>query len=151
MKFSATYAVSGPREKIFSLITDAVVLQRCIAGCEKMERTGEDTYNAHLKIGVAGLKGNYVGKVELKNKRLPESYTLIMEGKGGPGFVKGTGQIRLLEKGAETEIQCNAEAQVGGMIAAIGSRLVEALGKKMMDDFFKKFGEEVKRSQASQL
>jgi carbon monoxide dehydrogenase subunit G len=151
LKFSATYAVSGPREKIFSLITDAVVLQRCIAGCEKMERTGEDTYNAHLKIGVAGLKGNYVGKVELKNKRLPESYTLIMEGKGGPGFVKGTGQIRLLEKGAETEIQCNAEAQVGGMIAAIGSRLVEALGKKMMDDFFKKFGEEVKRSQASQL
>ena len=116
-----------------------------------MERTGEDTYNAHLKIGVAGLKGNYVGKVELKDKRLPESYTLAMEGKGGPGFLKGTGQIQLLEKGTETEIKCSAEAQVGGMIAAIGSRLVEALGKKMMDDFFKKFGEEVKQSQASQI
>ena len=142
MKFSANYTVPAPRDKVFSLITDPAVLQRCIAGCEKMELTSEDTYNAHLKIGVAGLKGNYVGKVQLKDKKLPESYTLLMEGKGGPGFVKGTGQILLSEKGDGTEIHCDAEAQVGGMIAAIGSRLVEALGKKMMDDFFKKFVEE---------
>jgi len=108
-----------------------------------MERTGEDTYNAHLKIGVAGLKGSYVGKVELKDKRVPESYSLLMEGKGGSGFVKGTGHIQLSDKGVETEIRCDAEAQVGGMLAAIGSRLVEPMGKKMLDDFFKKFSQEV--------
>jgi len=108
-----------------------------------MERTSEDNYNAHLKIGIAGLKGNYVGKIQLTEKHVPESYKLLMEGKGGPGFVKGSAHIQLSDKGVQTELRCDADAQVGGMIAAIGSRLVEAIAKKMMDDFFKKFGEEV--------
>jgi carbon monoxide dehydrogenase subunit G len=143
MKFTATYAVPAPRDKVFALITDPVVLQRCIPGCEKMELTSEETYNAHLKIGIAGLKGSYVGKVQVKDKRVPESYSLLMEGKGGPGFVKGTAHIQLADKGDQTGIRCEAEAQVGGMIAAIGSRLVEPIGKKMMDDFFTRFAQEV--------
>ena len=146
MKFAATYTVPAARDKVFTMITDPAVLQRCIAGCEKMERTSEDNYNAHLKIGVAGLKGSYIGKVQLQDKRPPESYTLFMEGKGGPGFVKGNGRIQLVEKDGHTEILCEAEAQVGGMIAAIGSRLVEAVGKKMMDDFFKRFADEISKT-----
>jgi carbon monoxide dehydrogenase subunit G len=109
-----------------------------------MVRTSEDNYDVRLKLGIAGIKGSYVGKVQLKDKKIPESYTLLIEGKGGPGFVKGTGHIKLTEKGAETELHCDGESQVGGMIAAIGSRLVEAIGKKMMDSFFKKFAEELK-------
>ena len=112
-----------------------------------MERTSEDSYDAHLKIGIAGLKGNYVGKVQLKDKRVPESYTLALEGKGGPGFVKGSARIQLTDSGLETQVRCDAEAQVGGMIAAVGSRLIEAVGKKMMDDFFKRFGDEVAKDQ----
>src|SRR6266446_9164314 len=145
MKFSATLTIPASRERVFALLTDSTVLQRCIEGCEKMVRTSEDSYDAHLKIGVAGLKGNYVGKVQMKDKKAPESYTLLIEGKGAPGFVKGTAHIQLADKAGETELRCESDAQVGGMIAAIGSRLVEAIGKKMMDSFFKKLSEEVKR------
>ena len=143
MKFSSTYTLPAAREKVFALITDPAVLQKCIEGCEKMVRTSEDNYDVHLKLGIAGIKGTYVGKVQLKGKKIPESYTLLIEGKGGPGFVKGTGHIQLADKGAETELHCDGESQVGGMIAAIGSRLVEAVGKKMMDSFFKKFAAEL--------
>jgi len=146
MKFAANYTVPAARDKVFEMITAPTVLQRCIPGCEKMERTSEDNYDAHLKIGIAGLKGGYLGKVQLQDKRPPESYTLLMEGKGGPGFVKGTGHIQLKENNGATEIRCDAEVQVGGMIAAVGSRLIEAVGIKMMDDFFKKFAEEVAKT-----
>src|SRR5262245_49035319 len=139
MKLSATYQVPAPRDKTFAALTDPAVLQRCIDGCEKMEKTGEDSYDAHLKIGVAGLKGSYVGKVRLQDIRPPEAFTLIMEGKGGAGFVKGTARIALTGEGSQTQLSCEADAQVGGMIAAIGSRLIEAAARKMMDDFFKKF------------
>src|SRR6266566_8377752 len=101
MKFTATYTFPAPREKVFSLITDPAVLQRCIEGCEKMVRTSEDNYDAHLKIGIAGLKGSYVGKVQIKDKKAPESYTLLIEGKGAPGFVKGTAHIQLADKAGE--------------------------------------------------
>jgi len=143
VKLAATYSIAAPRDKVFTLITDPAVLQRCIEGCEKMVKTGEDSYDAHLTIGIAGLKGNYVGKVQIKDKLVPESYTLVVEGKGKPGFVKGTAQIKLTDKGGQTELRCESDAQVGGLIAAVGSRLVEAAGKRMMDEFFKKFGEQV--------
>ena len=146
MKFAANYSVTATPEKTFAMITDPVILQRCIAGCEKMERTGEDSYNAHLKVGIAGLKGSYVGKVQLTDKQPPEAYTLQIEGKGAPGFLRGSARIQLKEKDGGTEVRCEAEAQVGGMIAAVGSRLVQAVGKKMMDDFFKQFAEEISKA-----
>jgi len=143
MKLQSTYLLPAPRDRVYAAITDPAVLQRVIDGCEKMVQTGEDAYDAHLKIGVAGLKGSYVGKVELKDKRPPESYTLLISGKGAPGFVKGSARIQLTEKAEQTELRCDADAQVGGMIAAIGSRLIEAAAKKMMDEFFRKFAAEL--------
>ena len=144
MKLSSQYTLPAPREKVFASIIDPAILQRVIDGCEKMVKTGENSYDAHLRIGVAGLKGNYVGKVQLKDLQAPESYTLLIEGKGGPGFVKGAAKIVLVDKGEMTELRCEADAQVGGMIAALGSRLIEPAAKRMMDEFFRKLGEVLK-------
>jgi len=146
MRLTGTYQLAAPREKVFAAITDPVVLQRVIDGCEKIVKTGEDSYDAHLKLGVAGLKGNYVGKVQLKDLKAPESYTLIIEGRGSPGFVKGTAKIQLTNRAEQTELHCDADVQAGGMIAAIGSRLIEATAKKMMDEFFRKFSEQAQKS-----
>ena len=143
MKLSGSYEINAPRDRAFAAITDPNVLQRAIEGCEKMVKTAEDTYDAHLKLGIAGLKGSYVGKVQLKDMKAPESYTLLMDGKGAPGFVKGSARINLTDKGEKTELRYESDVQVGGMIAAIGSRLIEAIAKKMADDFFKRFAQQV--------
>src|SRR5580700_1422700 len=143
MKIQATYEYKAPPEKIFTALVDPAVLQKCIEGCEKMEKTGEDSYDAHLKIGVAGIKGSYVGKMRIKEKKPPVSFTLQVEGKGGPGWVKGTARIQISPKGEGSELQCESEGQVGGLIAQVGSRLVEAVAKKMQDEFFRKLGQQL--------
>jgi carbon monoxide dehydrogenase subunit G len=143
MKLSATRAFNAPQEKVFAALVDPAVLQKCIEGCEKMEKTGEDSYTAHMKIGVAGLKGSYVGKVRIDEKNPPESFTLQADGKGTPGWVKGTARVRISSKGEGSELQCESEGQVGGLIAAVGSRLVEAAAKKMLDEFFRKLGQQL--------
>jgi carbon monoxide dehydrogenase subunit G len=143
MKLSTTLHIKAPRDKVYAALTDPAVLQRCIEGCEKLVRINEDLYQAHLQLGLAGIKGSYVGKLELTDKKPPESYTLFLEGKGAPGFVRSTARIRLVEKDQETELHCEADALVGGLIAATGSRLIEAAAKKTTDDFFKKFAQTV--------
>lgn len=143
MKLSATYTFKSPQERLFRALVDPAVVQKCIDGCEKMEKTGEDSYDAHLKIGVAGIKGNYIGKIRITDQMPPESFTLHAEGKGKPGWVKGTAKFHVLPKEGGSEVRCDSEGQVGGLIASVGSRLIEAAGKRMLNEYFRKLGQQI--------
>lgn len=146
MKIAISQRLEAPRDRVFAALTDPVLLQRCIDGCEKMTPTGEDAYDVELKVGVAGMKGNYKGKVRLTAKQAPESLTLAVEGKGVPGFVKGSAALRFADVGGATEISGEGDVTVGGLIAAVGSRLIEAAAKKMMADFFARVGAQLATS-----
>jgi carbon monoxide dehydrogenase subunit G len=145
MKLSLSSMVPAPRERVFAALVDPAILQRCIPGCESLKETAPDTYEATLKVGVAGLKGTYTGKASIRDAHPPESLTLAFEGKGGPGFVRGSAAIALTAEGdgSATRVACDADVQVGGLIAAVGSRLVEAAAKKLAADFFQQLSQEL--------
>jgi carbon monoxide dehydrogenase subunit G len=143
VKLAISSLVPAARERVFAALVDPAVLQRCIPGCETLTLTGPDTYEATLKIGVAGLKGTYGGKAAVRDKQPPDSLTISFDGKGGPGFVRGSAAIALTADGEATRVACDADVQVGGLIAAIGSRLVDAAAKKLADDFFKQLSREL--------
>src|SRR5262249_33112024 len=117
-------------------LTDSKQLQSCLPGCERLEPVGENVCEGVLKIGLSGLKGTYTGRMELSDLHAPESFVMTVEGKGGPGFVKGRATLRLDESAEGTLLHCEADVQVGGVLAAVGSRLIQAGAKKMMDDYF---------------
>ena len=137
MKIAIVSVVPADRARVFAALVDPAVLQRCIPGCESLAATGPDVYEARLKIGVAGLKGTYTGKAAIRDRQPPDSLTLSVEGKNGPGFVRGSAAIALSAEGDATRVACEADVLVGGLIAAVGSRLVDAAAKKLADDFFR--------------
>ena len=143
MTLTGTYRIPAPRERVFAALVDPDVLQRCIEGAEQLVRTSDDAYDVHLKIGIAAFKGSYVGKARLTDKLPPDSFTLHVEGQGGPGFVRGRARIRLVASEGGTEATCDGDGQVGGLLAAVGSRLVEATARKMMDRFFERLTAEM--------
>ena len=143
MKLTLTSVVPADRARVFAALIDPDVLRRCIPGCETFTANGPDTYEAALKIGVAGLKGTYSGKAAIRDREPPDSLTLGFEGKGGPGFVRGSAAITLSADGDSTRIACDADVQVGGLIAAVGSRLVDAAAQKLADDFFRQLSSEL--------
>jgi carbon monoxide dehydrogenase subunit G len=143
LKITITHLIAADRERVFDALVDPAVMQRCIPGVESMIETAPDTYDATLKIGIAGLKGTYTGRTTIANKLRPDSLTLGLEGKGAPGFVRGTAAIALSSVDGRTQVACDADVQVGGLIAAVGSRLVEAAARKMAADFFSAFERQV--------
>lgn len=145
MKLTGTYHLPAPRERVFAALIDAEVLQRCIEGAERLVRTADDDYAVHLRVGIGAIKGSYVGSARLTDKRPPESFRLRVEGRGAPGFVRGSAEIRLDRRDAGTEATCNAEGEVGGLLAAVGSRLVEAAARRLMDRFFERLRCEVQQ------
>lgn len=144
MKIEGTHTIEAPRERVFAALTDPSILQRCIPGCEQMEKSGDNRYNAKLTAGVGPVKGVFTATVSLSELVPPEHYKLIVEGKGQPGFVNGTGDLNLKDAGNSTEIQYTGEVNVGGLIASVGQRMVQSTANLLAGRFFKSLESEVK-------
>jgi carbon monoxide dehydrogenase subunit G len=149
MKIPLSYTFPATPERVYAALIDPEVLKRCIDGCEAMLKTSEDTYEIQLKVGLGTVKGSYRGKIRVAATQPPSSLTLAIDGSGAPGFVKATAQIRLAAKGEQTELSGEGDGSVGGIVAAVGSRLIEAAAKKMSSDFFARLAAQLTSSRAS--
>jgi uncharacterized protein len=143
MKLSARYMLPAPVDRAYAAMIDPEILQRCIPGCESLTAAGERVYDATIKVGLAGLKGTYTGRAELRDEQPPHVFTLVVNGKGASGFVRATAKMALASAEDGAAVQCDADVQVGGLIAAVGSRLVEAAARQQMDAFFQKLKQEL--------
>jgi carbon monoxide dehydrogenase subunit G len=146
MKIEGTQDLHAPRDRVYSALTDPEVLRRCIPGCESLEKTADDTYAATLKAGVGSIKGAFKGEVRLEDMRPPEHYRIVVEGKGGIGFAKGSADFDLEEKDGATVIKYAGELQIGGTIAGVGQRMIQGAAKMMASRFFAALETEVKTS-----
>ena len=136
MKLEGAHQLNAPRQRIYQLLVDPEVLQRCIPGGESLERTAENTYSATIRAGVGSIKGIFKGNVKLEDMRTPEHYRIVVDGKGTQGFLKGSGELDLEEQGQTTIIHYTSELQVGGTIAGVGQRMIQATAKMMATQFF---------------
>src|SRR5258705_1596958 len=99
MKLEGTLQLRGPRKRNYELMVNPEVLQRCIPGCERLEKTGENTYTTTIRAGVGSIKGIFNGSVRLEDMRPPEHFRIVVEGKGTAGFLKGSGDLDLEDQG----------------------------------------------------
>jgi len=143
MNLDGTHQFNAPRDHVWAVFTDPAVLARATPGCERLEPVGPDEFEATLSVGIASVKGVYQGKLTIADKKPPEAYTLRVEGSGRPGFVKGEGRLTLTEQDGGTLATIRAEAQVGGVIAAVGQRLIGAAARMLLEQFFSALEEEI--------
>jgi uncharacterized protein len=136
MKVEGAYTFPAPPQQVWDLLLDPDSLRQCIPGAESLTETSPDHWDAVMKVGVAAIKGTYKGKVAIVDKQAPSSYTLQVEGSGGPGFVKGTAKISLEQNGEATNVKVEGDGQVGGMLAGVGQRMLPGVAKLLMNQFF---------------
>ena len=130
------------REQVWELLNDPEILRQCIPGCQELEATGKDGFTAKVVLKIGPVKATFSGSVELRDKVYPESYRIVGEGKGGiAGFAKGGAKVHLAPDGGGTLLSYEVDAQVGGKIAQLGSRLIASTSKKLAGQFFDKFAE----------
>jgi len=146
MKLAGQDLLPAPPVKVWELLTDPVRLAKLLPGCERLDPDGPDRFKAAVKFGIAAISGKYAGTIEFSDKKPPKSLRMKLSGKGIPGFVDGVGHIELAETEGHTELRYTGEAQVGGMIASVGQRMIEGAARKIMDQFFAAVTEELKKT-----
>jgi carbon monoxide dehydrogenase subunit G len=144
MDMTGERRIPAPRQKVWNSLNDPQVLRACIPGCEKLERTGDNAFTATAGVKIGPISARFNGRVNLLDIDEPNSYRIEGEGQGGvAGFAKGGATVRLADDGPFTLLTYEAKAQVGGKIAQLGARLVDATSKQMADQFFNRFTNEV--------
>ena len=140
MELQGDRLIPAPLDKTWAALNDPDTLKACIAGCESLERTGDDAFAVLVAVKVGPVSAKFKGKLQLSNVVPPHSYTIHFDGQGGvAGFGKGSADVALTPEGASTRLKYSAKAQVGGKMAQVGSRLIDAAASKVAEDFFKAF------------
>jgi carbon monoxide dehydrogenase subunit G len=140
MEIKGEYKIAAPRDKVFAALNDPAVLQACIPGCESLEKVSDTEMKAKVRMRIGPVSASFSGKVTLSDIDPPNGYKISGEGQGGAaGFAKGGAVVRLADDGGGTLLNYDVDAQVGGKIAQVGSRLIDGTAKKLADEFFGKF------------
>ena len=130
MKLEGEYLFNGPREEVWKLVRDPDVLSTALPGTQKLNKLSDTEYEGAMHLSIGPMSGDFAGKLVVSNEVPPESCTLTVEGKGGPGFVKGTGHVQLIEQPeGKTLMKYTGDLQVGGKLASTGQRMIETVTK----------------------
>jgi len=139
MDITGQYRIAAPREVVWGALNDPGVLKRCIPGCKDLEKRSDHEFAAKVTLKIGPMSVNFTGAVTLEDLNPPAGYTIIGQGQGGAaGFAKGRAKVELADEGAETVLDYTAKAEVGGKLATLGGRLIQATSKKLADEFFDK-------------
>ncbi len=140
IEIARSYTFDAPRERVWQLLMDTKALSLCIPGCSGLDPDpgAEHRYRIKLAVKLAAVMGTYDGTVQLVDLTPIESYGLVAEGRGRPGFVKGKAAIGLAPNAAGTTLTVSGEVQAGGAIARVGQRILTSAARMMMDRFFKR-------------
>jgi hypothetical protein len=140
MDMTGETLIPAPRETVWRALNDPEILRQSIPGCETISKTSDTSFTAKVVAKVGPVRATFTGEVQLSDLDPPNGYRISGEGKGGPaGFAKGGATVALSDAEGGTKLSYKVDAQIGGKLAQIGSRLIDATARSMAQDFFGRF------------
>ena len=140
MDMKGEQLIPAPQADVWNALNDPAVLRSCVPGCEAIDPVGPNEYMVLMVARVGPVSAKFKGRLMLSDIKPPNSYSIAFDGQGGPaGFAKGGAQVALSTQDGQTRLAYDVKASVGGKLAQIGSRLIDAAAKKVADDFFNNF------------
>ena len=141
MKLSGSYQINLSKEKVWEALNDPEILKKSIPGCEEFKKNSETEFTATATNKIGPFNASFTGDIELEDLNPPNSYKISGSGNSPVGFASGEAKVKLEDSEEGTKLSYEVEANVGGKIAQVGSRLIDMTAKKMADIFFKNFSD----------
>ena len=149
VKVQGEIIVDASQEEVWNALNNPDVLMKATPGCKTLTEVEADSYKADISLGIAAVRGEYEATIRIFEKSAPNRYCLLMKADSTMGFVEGKATVELEYNHPNTIIRYEGEAQVGGLVAGVGQRILSGIAKMIVKDFFKKIAKEAKTRQAS--
>jgi len=139
MKLNGSYQIKLEKQKVWEALNDPEILRKSIPGCEDFKKDSETEFTATATNKIGPFNASFTGSIEIKDVNAPHSYVIEGSGNSPVGFASGQANVKLEDFEDGTKLTYEVEANVGGKIAQVGSRLIDMTAKKMADIFFGNF------------
>ena len=136
MEISDTHSFAATPEDVWAVLMDPDAIKACLRGCRELQPIGDNRYHADISIGVGAVSGVFSATVTLSDQSPPNSYRISVDATGKPGFVRGFADVLLTRVESGTDVEVKASAEVGGLIARVGQRLIEGVARMTIAGFF---------------
>ncbi|TRZ65362.1 MAG: carbon monoxide dehydrogenase [Rhodocyclaceae bacterium] len=144
MKLHGEQLIRAPRLRVWDALNDPQILAKCIPGCEEVNKLSDSEFDVRIMARIGPVRARFSGRMAMSDSVAPASCTLAFEGSGGAaGTANGQSKVTLESEGESTRLQYSVNAALGGKLGQVGGRLVEASAKKLADDFFRAFSEQL--------
>lgn len=144
MDITGEYRIPAPQQRVWDALNDPAMLKACIAGCQQLERVADNEFSAIVATKVGPISATFRGSVNLCELDAPNGYTLVGQGQGGAaGFARMKARVALQPEASGTVLTYSAQAEIGGKLASVGSRLVQSVARRNADDFFSAFARQL--------
>jgi carbon monoxide dehydrogenase subunit G len=133
MKLEGEYLFDGPQEEVWKLVRDPEVISIALPGAQRFDQVGDNEYEGQINVHMGPVAGVFSGRLVVSDEIPPESCTLTVEGRGKPGFLKGSGNVHLaVRESGKTLMKYDGEVQIGGRLASVGQRMLDTASKSMI-------------------
>ncbi len=137
MKIEGEHVFKGPRQDVWEMFRDPEVLASAMPGTQKLDKVSDSEYDGMMNIRIGPVSGSFSGKLIVSDENPPESCTLTVDGRGGPGFAKGVGRVKFSEQDdGTTLLTYDGEVNIGGTLASVGQRMIDSVSKSMIRQAF---------------
>jgi len=136
MEITDTHSFAATPEEVWAVLMDPDAIKACLRGCRELRPVDDNRYHADINIGVGAVAGIFSAVVTLSDLSPPDSYRISVHATGRPGFADGTAKVVLKRVAAGTDVEVHASAEVGGLIARVGQRLIEGVARMTISGFF---------------
>ena len=147
MKLFGSYQINLKKQKVWEALNDPEILKQAIPGCEEFIKNSDTEFTAKATNKIGPFDASFTGDIELKDLDPPNSYKIFGSGNSPVGFASGEASVKLEDRDQGTKLIYEVEANVGGKIAQVGSRLIDMTAKKMADIFFGKFSKLISKDE----
>ena len=139
MKLSGSYQINLEKQKVWEALNDPEILKQSIPGCDEFTKNTETSFTAKATNKIGPFNATFTGEIELKDLNPPDSYKISGSGNSPVGFAQGEADVKLEDSEGGTKLIYSVDAQVGGKIAQVGSRLIDMTAKKWQIFFLESF------------
>jgi len=136
MEISDTHSFAATPEEVWTVLMDPTAIQACLRGCRELRPIGDNRYHADISIGIGAVSGVFSATLTLSDQSPPNSYRISVDATGKPGFARGSADVFLKRVESGTDVEVKASAEIGGLIARVGQRLIDGVARMTIAGFF---------------